>query len=154
MEITPSILHTADLFAGLSEAQLAALAMVGQVSVFHRGDVILREGEQSTSVYVVLKGQVEVVSELTENTTSLIILGAGQSFGEMSLLDAGPRSATIRCLSPEASLLTFSRNDLLTFWEQESRVGYKMLFNIARDLAFKLRIRNLTNALPRGGGDL
>jgi len=154
MEITPSILHTADLFAGLSDTQLTALAAVGQVSVFHRGDIILKEGEQSTAVYVVLKGQVEVVSELTENTTSLIILGAGQSFGEMSLLDAGPRSATIRCLSPEASLLTFTRDDLLAFWDQESRVGYRMLFNIARDLAFKLRIRNLTNALPRGGGDL
>ncbi len=154
MEVTPSILHAAELFTGLSEAQLAALAAVGQVSVFHRGDIILKEGEQSTAVYVVLKGQVEVVSELTENTTSLIILGAGQSFGEMSLLDAGPRSATIRCLSAEASLLTFSRNDLLAFWDKESRVGYRMLFNIARDLAFKLRIRNLTNTLPRGGGDL
>ena len=154
MEITPSLLHTAELFTGLSEAQLTALAAVGQVSVFHRGDTILKEGEQSTAVYVVLKGQVEVISELTENTTSLIILGAGQSFGEMALLDAGPRSATIRCLSAEASLLTFSRDDLLAFWDTESRVGYKMLFNIARDLAFKLRIRNLTNALPKGGGGL
>jgi CRP/FNR family cyclic AMP-dependent transcriptional regulator len=151
MEITPSILRTADLFTGLSDEQLTALAAAGQVSVFHRGDTILKEGEQSTAVYVVLKGQVEVVSELTENTTSLIILGAGQSFGEMALLDAGPRSATIRCLSPEASLLTFSRDDLLVFWDQEGRVGYRMLFNIARDLAFKLRIRNLTNALPKGG---
>ena len=151
MEITPSILRTADLFAGLSDEQLTALAAVGQVSVFHRGDTILKEGEQSTAVYIVLKGQVEVVSELTENTTSLIILGAGQSFGEMSLLDAGPRSATIRCLSSEASLLTFSRDDLLDFWLEESRVGYRMLFNIARDLAFKLRVRNLTNALPKGG---
>ncbi|MEJ5308174.1 MAG: cyclic nucleotide-binding domain-containing protein [Anaerolineae bacterium] len=154
MEITPSVLRIAELFTGLSEAQLTALAAVGQVSVFHRGDIILKEGEQSTAVYVVLKGQVEVVSELTENTTSLIILGAGQSFGEMSLLDAGPRSATIRCLSPEATLLTFSRDDLLAFWDKESRVGYRMLFNIARDLAFKLRIRNLTSALPKGGGNL
>jgi CRP/FNR family cyclic AMP-dependent transcriptional regulator len=151
MEITSSILRTADLFTGLSDEQLVALAAVGQVSVFHRGDIILKEGEQSTAVYVVLEGQVEVVSELTENTTSLIILGAGQSFGEMALLDAGPRSATIRCLSSQASLLTFSRDDLLDFWTKESRVGYKMLFNIARDLAFKLRIRNLTNALPKGG---
>jgi CRP-like cAMP-binding protein len=154
MEITPAILRTADLFAGLSDTQLTALATVGQVSLFRRGDIILKEGEQSTAVYVVLKGQVEVVSELSENTTSLIILGAGQSFGEMSLLDAGPRSATIRCLSLEASLLTFSRDDLLSHWDQESKVGYRMIFNIARDLAFKLRIRNLTSALPKGGGEL
>ena len=42
MEITPSILRTADLFAGLSDEQLTALAAVGQISVFHRGDIILK----------------------------------------------------------------------------------------------------------------
>jgi len=148
MEITPSVLHTMDLFTGLSEEQLAAIAKIGRVSVYHRGEVVVREGEQSTAVYVVLKGQVEVVSELTENTTSLVILGAGQNFGEMALLDAGPRSATIRCISSEATLLTFDGTALMNFWEQESKVGYRMIFNIARDLAFKLRIRNLTTAMP------
>jgi len=154
MEITPSILRSIELFAGLSEEQLVAIAAIGKYSVFRRRDVILKEGEQSTDVYVVLVGQVEVVTELTEDTTSLIILGAGQSFGEMALLDAGPRSATIRCVSPEATLLTFSRDDLLTFWERECRVGYQMILNIARDLAFKLRIRNLTGATPREVEDL
>ncbi len=151
MEITPSVLHTMDLFTGLSEEQLAAIAKIGRISVYHRGEVVVREGEQSTAVYVVLKGQVEVVSELTENTTSLVILGAGQNFGEMALLDAGPRSATIRCISSEATLLTFDGAALMHFWEQESKVGYRMIFNIARDLAFKLRIRNLTTAMPSGG---
>lgn len=154
MEITPSVLRSTELFAGLNEEQLTALAAIGKYSVFRRRDVILQEGEQSTDVYVVLAGQVEVVTELSEDTTSLIILGAGQSFGEMALLDAGPRSATIRCISSEATLLTFSREDLLAFWERECRVGYQMVLNIARDLAFKLRIRNLTNALPREGEDL
>jgi len=148
MKITPSVLHSLDLFAGLSEEQLTAISEVARVSVFHRRDVILREGEQSTAIYVVLKGQVEVVSELEENTTSLIILGAGQNFGEMALLDAGPRSATIRCISSEATLLTLDQDDLLRFLGQESGVGYRMIFNIARDLAFKLRVRNLTTAMP------
>lgn len=154
MEITPSILRSIELFAGLSEAQLASIANIGESSVFRRGDVILKEGEQSTEVYIVLSGQVEVVTELTEDTTSLIILGAGQSFGEMALLDAGPRSATIRCISAEATLLTFSRDELLAFWDKECRVGYRMILNVARDLAFKLRIRNLAGAMPREVEDL
>jgi CRP/FNR family cyclic AMP-dependent transcriptional regulator len=154
MEITSAILRSIELFAGLSEAQLTTIAKIGKFSVFRRKEVILKEGEQSTDVYVVLAGQVEVVTELTEDTMSLIILGAGQSFGEMSLLDAGPRSATIRCISADATLLTFSRSDLLAFWDRECRVGYRMILNIARDLAFKLRIRNLANALPREVEDL
>ncbi len=147
MEITPSVLHNFDLFAGLTQEQLAAIAEIGHVSVYRRGDIVLREGEQSSAIYVVLQGQVEVLCELAENTTSLVILGAGQNFGEMALLDAGPRSATIRCISPEATLLTFDGAGLLAFWERESIVGYRMIFNIARDLAFKLRVRNLTTAM-------
>jgi len=143
-----------DLFTGLSEEQLTAIARIGRVAGFHRGDIVMREGEQSTSVYVVLKGQMEVVSELAENTTSLVILGTGQNFGEMALLDAGPRSATIRCISAEATVLIFDGAALLHFWEQEPKVGYRMIFNIARDLAFKLRIRNLTAVVPNEVMDL
>jgi len=149
-----STLQSAELFSGLTIEQLEALAEVGQKQIFHQGDVILKEGEQSTEISIVISGQVEVVSELAENAASLVILGAGQSFGEMSLLDAGPRSASIRCLSQETEIYTFPRDALLSFWDQECRVGYTMMFNIARDLAFKLRIRNLTCAMPQGEATL
>lgn len=149
-----STLQSAELFSGLTPQQLEALAEVGEKQLFHQGDVILKEGEQSTEIAIVLSGQVEVVSELAENATSLVILGAGQSFGEMALLDAGPRSASIRCLSGETEIYTFTRDSLLSFWDRECRVGYTMMFNIARDLAFKLRIRNLTCAMPQGEANL
>jgi CRP-like cAMP-binding protein len=154
MEITTPMMRTFELFSGLDASQIEAIAEVGKVMTFHQGDVILKAGEQSTEIYLVLEGQVEVMSELTENTTSLVILGAGQSFGEMALLDAGPRSATIRCLSPQAQLLTFDREELLAFWKQACPVGYRMMFNIARDLAFKLRVRNLTCEMPQGESEL
>jgi len=143
MGISLSALRAIELFAGLTEDELKAIVDVGKTTTYRQGDVILRKGEQSTEVYLLLGGQVEVVSELSEDATSYIILGAGQSFGEMALLDAGPRSAAIRCVSPKAEIFSFGRDDLLTFWESHCEVGYKMLFNIARDLGFKLRIRNL-----------
>lgn len=144
MEITTDKLNSIELFAGLTEKQTKTIVAVGKLKVYQQGKVILEKGEKSTEVYVVLKGQVEVISDLTENTTSLVILGAGQSFGEMALLDAGPRSASIRCLSAEAKILVFDRGALLNFWKEKCKVGYKMISNIARDLAFKLRIRNIT----------
>ena len=147
MDISISALRTVELLAGLSTNELEAMLEVGHLNTYVQGDVILNKGEQSTEVYVLLEGQVEVVSELSEDATSYIILGAGQSFGEMALLDAGPRSAAIRCVSSEASILAFGRDELLAFWQTHCEVGYKMLFNIARDLAFKLRIRNLTQEM-------
>ncbi len=137
-------LQSVDLFSGLSPEDVTALVSVGNERTYKEGEVILHEGEQTTDLYVVLGGQVEVVSELTEDKRSLVVLGEGQSFGEMSLLDAGPRSASIRCVSPQARILVFSRQSLLDFAQQESEVGYRLIYNIARDLAFKLRIRNLT----------
>ncbi len=143
MEIT-SALQSIELFNGLTTEQIKALIGVGKLQIFHKGDVILKQGEQSTEIHIVLEGMVEVVSDLSEHASSLVILGAGQSFGEMALLDAGPRSASIRCLSPEAKIFTFTRKALLSFWEQQCEVGYRMMTNIARDVAFKLRVRNLT----------
>ncbi len=143
MSVSISTLRAVGLFSSLTEDELQAIIDVGESTKHQQGDVILNKGDQSTEVYVLLSGQVEVVSELSEEATSYIILGAGQSFGEMALLDAGPRSAAIRCVSPKAEVLAFSRDNLLTFWKTHCEVGYKMLFNIARDLAFKLRIRNI-----------
>ena len=144
MNISISMLRSVDLFAGLEPEQIEALVAIGSTPVFHQGDVILTKGDQTTEVYVIMKGQVEVIAELAEDAISMVILGAGQSFGEMALLDAGPRSASIRCVSPEAEILEFSRDALMEFWNKECRVGFQMMSNIARDLAFKLRIRNLT----------
>lgn len=147
----PPALKTVELLAGLSPAQIEAIAAVGEIGIYHKGDVIVRKGDRSTNLYFVLSGQVEVISEIDENQTSLLLLGAGQSFGEMSLLDAGPRSATIRCISQSAEIMTFTREALLALWDRECRVGYKMMENIARDLAFKLRIRNITSVMAGEG---
>ncbi|MBN2004708.1 MAG: cyclic nucleotide-binding domain-containing protein [Anaerolineae bacterium] len=144
MEIPITKLRTVELFSGLTPEELQAIVNVGELTTYHQGDGILDKGEKSTEVYVLLSGQVEVVSELSDQATSYVILGAGQSFGEMALLDAGPRSAAIRCVSEEAQILAMKRAMLLAFWKEHCDVGYKMMFNIARDLAFKLRIRNLT----------
>ncbi len=151
VEIT-STLRTVELLAGLSAEDIQAVASIGEVKIFHQGDLIVKKGERSDELYIVLTGQVEVVAEVGENQTSLILLGAGQSFGEMSLLDAGPRSASIRCISPEAQIMIITRSALTGLWARNCRVGFQMMSNIARDLAFKLRIRNITSTMPREGG--
>ncbi|MBN1487916.1 MAG: cyclic nucleotide-binding domain-containing protein [Anaerolineae bacterium] len=143
MEYDNTALRTADLFAGLNAEEIEGIVAAGKRKIYQRGDIILEKGERSSDLYIVVRGQVEVNSEWGEGPT-LIILGAGQGFGEMSLLDAGPRSATIVSASEQAELLVLSRETLLKFCEEHCAVGYKLMYNLARDLAFKLRIRNMT----------
>jgi CRP-like cAMP-binding protein len=139
------------LFAGLTSEQIERISALGREVTYRRGDVIVREGEPSDDVYVVCRGMVEVL--VTKGAIpdvpgpppmkSIVELGPGQSFGEMTLVDRGVRSATIRCVEDGTVLYTIPRRELLALCDSDSRVGYLLMRNVASDLSFKLRHRNL-----------
>ncbi len=138
------VLRTADLFAGLTLEQIAAVAALGQTRTFRRGEIIVREETAGDELYIVLAGQVEVACTAATCYPPLVLLGAGQGFGEMSMLDSGPRSATIACVTETAEILIIRGAPLLQLSEQEPLIGYRIMYNLARDLAFKLRHRNIS----------
>jgi CRP-like cAMP-binding protein len=148
------------LFAGLTSEQVERIAALGREVAYQSGDVIVREGEASDEVYVVLDGMVEVL--VTKGTIpdvpgppqmkSIVELGPGQSFGEMALVDRGVRSATIRCVEDGTQVHVIPRRELLALCDSHPRVGYALMRNIASDLSFKLRHRNLRVRLEGDGG--
>lgn len=140
------------LLNGLSDDEIARIAQVCQEKVANRGDVILEENAPSDSMYIIHEGMVEVLLEPDKVTpealaapapTPLLALGRGQVFGEMGLVDSGARSATVRCASDNTHLFAIGRADFLRLCEEDTRIGYVVMRNIARDLSFKLRVRNL-----------
>jgi CRP-like cAMP-binding protein len=56
----------------------------------------------------------------------------------------GPRSATVRCSADASQLYVLRRNDFIRLCEQDTDIGYKVMRNLAADLSFKLRHRNLS----------
>ena len=62
----------------------------------------------------------------------------------MSLIDMGPRSATVRCTSDGSQLYVIRRDDFVALCEEDSDIGYKVMRNLAAELSFKLRHRNLS----------
>jgi CRP-like cAMP-binding protein len=82
----------------------------------------------------------------------IVELGPGQSFGEMALIDRGVRSATVRCVQDGTSLYVIPRQALLALCDRDPQIGYMLMRNIASDLSFKLRHRNLQVQLRAGGG--
>ncbi|RLC88347.1 MAG: hypothetical protein DRI37_05330 [Chloroflexi bacterium] len=143
MNAPVDVLKTADLFTGLTQEQLATITALGERHTYHKHDLIICTGEWGDTFYIVLSGQVEVISEEVQGTSTLVVLGAGQGFGEMAVLDAGPRSATIRCVSERAEVFVIAGRRLLQLCRRESDIGQQLMYNLARDLAFKLRHRNL-----------
>lgn len=139
------------VFDGLSDGQLAAVARSLRSRVLPPGTAIFREGESSTSMYVLARGSVETTKRLGVNAQKsddagkqklLIRLSAPQFFGEMGLLTDLARSATITT-ETECELLELSRADFERLTTEDRELGVVVLRNIAVFLAERLRRTDL-----------
>jgi CRP-like cAMP-binding protein len=151
-------LQQSELFSGLAPEQVEQIATLGQEVVYNTDDVIIREGDPSDEIYIICSGMVEV--EVSRGTipdvpgppqvTSIVRLGQGQVFGEMALVDRGVRSATVRCVEDGTALYVIPRQAFWALCDRDRDIGYVVMRNIAADLSFKLRHRNLQVRLMGG----
>jgi len=141
------ILGSVELFDGATSDELISLAEVCQEQTFKRGEVITRQGEEGEALYVVCEGFVEVIRSHPSTDMkpqTVVHLGEGQIFGEMALVDHGPRSATVQAASEVTDILVIHRGDFERLCEEDLHFGFIVMRNIAADLSFKLRHQNLT----------
>ena len=94
------------LFQGLSEEQLNFLNTLTHRFTYPRSSILINQGERSNSLHVVLKGRLKVTALGPEGgQTLLAFLKDGDFVGELSLLDDGPRSATVRAVEDTETML-------------------------------------------------
>lgn len=138
------LLRTVELFDGLDDDQLKCLAKIGESITVNKGEVIFAQGDQGDCLYIVCDGQVQVqLAEEKQNPNVQVYLGRGQIFGEIALIDGGPRSATMMCMRNDTLLHAISREAFADLCKSDTAIGYKVMRNMAADLSFKLRHRNL-----------
>jgi hypothetical protein len=99
------LLRNVPMFAGLDPADLDELAAVVVERMFRPGEDLCREGEAGDAVFVVVKGKVRVFTGGPGAERTLSELGAGACIGEMSALDAAPRSATVRAVDKTRAVI-------------------------------------------------
>jgi CRP-like cAMP-binding protein len=94
------VLDKTDLFGALPPELLDQLRDRAALVKYRRGDCIFIKGEPASQLYVLASGRVAITAASSDDRESVIsVLGTGALFGEMSLFDDGPRSATARCLT-------------------------------------------------------
>ena len=142
-----TVLQGVDLFEGLEADELTKVAAICAERSFSRGQVIAREGEIGHELFIVSEGFVEVLIGERPNSPARVVvsMGAGQLIGEMALLDQGPRSATLRATSTPTMLQVIHRQDFEDLCQKDTRIGYLVMRNLAAELSFKLRLRNLND---------
>ena len=140
------VLQGVDLFEGLSTEELEKVAAICSKRYYRLGDVITRQGEPGDELYIITDGFVEVVlgGRSSGSARVVVSLGSGQITGEMALLDQGPRSATIRAASDPTAVQVIKRPGFEKLCQDNTHIGYIVMRNLAADLSFKLRHRNLS----------
>jgi len=121
------ILGSVPVFEGLSKRQLRQVAAVSEVVDYMAGHSIVREGEIGDTFYVVLHGQAKV----TVKGRTIHRAVPGDHFGEISLLDGGPRTATVSSETP-MRLLSISRKSFLRAIEKDPQISFAMMGTMAR----------------------
>lgn len=129
--VLSSVVRTAPLFRELTtEAAEALLTSMREVQL-PRGDILFEEGDTGDAVYVVLEGKVKLGRTAPDGRENLLaILGPGQMFGELSLFDPGPRSATVSAVT-DTVLLTLSHEGLLEWITGRPEVARGLLAQLA-----------------------
>ncbi len=117
------------VFAHCTADEIRAIASVAQESYFQPAQIIVTQGTPGQAFYLILSGRVEILRD----GVSLGAFGAGDFFGEMSLLDNAPRSATIRAIE-ETSCLMLSSWDFKALLEQHPSIAIKLLEVLSRRL--------------------
>jgi CRP-like cAMP-binding protein len=138
--IGPSELRNIGLFGALSDDVLDYLSTLLTVEAPPAGATLFREGDDANAMFVVISGEVEVLKRSKRSTEARVaVLGPGDWFGEMSIVDIQPRSATVRALAP-SRLLRVSSADLDALYRHDLRSYAIIILNLARELSRRLRV--------------
>lgn len=150
---TVAILSVTEIFHDFSQTQLEMVASICEPVTHQKGAVILQEYDTTNALYVIGRGSVEIVmspglvgdaQQQDTDAVTLTELRQGQITGEVALVDEGTRSATVRVNEDNTYLLKIPRERLMLLCDSYPELGYKLMKNLAADLAFKIRNTDLT----------
>lgn len=134
---TPTLLERHPLLVNLEPAQLERIARAGEIESYNPGESIVVEGSLGDALFLILSGQAAV----HRGSTTFATLGGGDLFGEMSLVEPVPRSASVTAMSP-AFVFRLPHDALRGLISEDSQAASVLLVQIVKTLSDRLRRAN------------
>jgi hypothetical protein len=139
--ITPGSLRRIKIFADMDERQLASFLQYMEVLKLVPNAVVFREGEHGDAMYLVLQGELRARAFIGGRESTLSQMGVGECFGELAVLDEGPRSADV-VANVESVLLKISAPALKRVFQEAPALAAPFL--LALNKTITSRVRTLT----------
>ncbi len=144
-------LRQAEIFSELTPTHLELIGSIAVERAYDQGAIIFEESTRGSELYVIVSGEVEiqvdsaVIGQPSQTGAHTIAtLRRGQSFGEVALVDEGVRSARARSGTDDTQVIIIPRDKLIKICEAYPEMGYRLMRNLAADLAMKIRNTDLT----------
>lgn len=120
------LLSKVPLFSACTDVELREIAGLGTQLDFPAGRALTTEGMPGNEFFLLLEGEVEC----DVRGVTVAVLGPGDYFGELALLDGGPRTATVSGVTP-IRVLVLSANEFATLLRASPTIGTKLLSHLA-----------------------
>jgi len=130
------------MFEKLEPSEIMEIIHIVETEQYKSGDIIFNEGDKGDAWYVLYKGAVEVIKNGAAGEKKIAGLGPQACFGEISILDGSPRSATIRA-TEDSVVLRVQRAAFGELIDADHLVAYKLLHQMAILLAERQRSTTL-----------
>lgn len=144
--MTSEQLSAQRIFEGLPEETIDVLARAGRKLSYHKGDVVIEEGDTVHSLYCILKGEVDILLpddlEEYDDLTLVNMLVDGECIGEYSFVDRQPASATVRA-NTDLEVLELPHEELRKALEADSILRAQLYKNLLESLVERLRNTNI-----------
>lgn len=129
------------LFSALSWRELKVVQALRHERQYLAGEIVFDEGDEGQAIYAIVEGEVEIRRGEGGHATRLALLGPGEVFGELALLDQAPRAAQA-IAQTGCRLVVFFRADFMTLLETHPGIASKIALSLARHLGGRLRQAN------------
>ncbi len=140
--VNTNFLKNIEIFKGLDETGYTKLANITVEKTYKPGDYVVRKGDPSDALYILVEGICDVKIEYGDKKQFTIHkLNSGDVFGEIGFIDGRPRSADIVAVEP-SKVVALHREVLWDFAKSNPEIGLKIMHNLTQEICERMRHTN------------